>query len=308
MTEQATLSRDEYVGLGIATVAHVALVAWFLLHDQSPPRPLPIPERMEVSLAGEVSLTSTSPDPAPAQASVAPVLSADPAPEVEPDPAPPQPVRDTQPRATPPPPPPRPTARPTPTPTPRATTRPRPTPTPRATSRPSPTPTARASARPTPTPRATARPTGRPTTRPTPAPTATRGGGSRVGADFLEGAGSSQPNSNRGTPAAAAGPAVRASIQSAMARQIKPHWAAPQGVDVELLVTNVSWDLNPDGSLKGVPRIVSQTGVNDSNRPQAKLHQERAIRAIQLAAPFNLPAEYYDVWKSPRNVRFDRNF
>lgn len=93
-----------------------------------------------------------------------------------------------------------------------------------------------------------------------------------------------------------------------MARQIKPHWSAPQGVDVELLVTNISWDLNPDGSLKGVPRLVSQTGVNDSNRPQAKLHAERAIRAIQLAAPFNLPAEYYDVWKSPRNVRFDRNF
>ncbi len=101
---------------------------------------------------------------------------------------------------------------------------------------------------------------------------------------------------------------MRASIQSAMARQVKPHWTAPQGVDVELLVTNLSWDLNPDGSLKGVPRVVSQTGVNDSNRAQAKLHQERAIRAVQLAAPFNLPEEYYDVWKSPRNVRFDRNF
>jgi hypothetical protein len=53
--------------------------------------------------------------------------------------------------------------------------------------------------------------------------------------------------------------------------------------------------------------VERQEGITASNRPQAQLHAERAIRAVQLAAPFDLPEEYYDVWKSPRNVKFDRN-
>ena len=51
------------------------------------------------------------------------------------------------------------------------------------------------------------------------------------------------------------------------------------------------------GTLKGTPRVVSQTGINDSNRPQASLHAERAIRAVQLAAPFNLPTQFYSRWR-----------
>ena len=32
---------------------------------------------------------------------------------------------------------------------------------------------------------------------------------------------------------------------------------------------------------------------------------EQAIRAVRLAAPFNLPEEFYDKWKTV-NSRFDR--
>ena len=81
---------------------------------------------------------------------------------------------------------------------------------------------------------------------------------------------------------------------------------APQGVDAEQLVTVLSFELNPDGSLKGRPRVVSQSGVTDSNRPQQQLHAERAIRAVQLAAPFDLPDEFYDKWKRVSQLRFDR--
>jgi len=249
----ANLSREERIGLGIAALAHVALVAALVLQVQDEPTALPIPERMTVSLADEVSLEATAPDPSPeSQAAVAPVLSPEPAPVVEREP-----VREIS------------------RPTPRQTVAPRPTP--------------------------------RPTARPAPRPTQTRApGGSRIGADFLPGAGSSERSDERGAPAATFGPAEQASLQQAINRQLKPHWSAPQGVDAEQLVTVLAWELNADGSLAGRPRIVSQSGITDSNRPQSALHAERAIRAVQLAAPFELPEEFYSRWRRIREWRFDR--
>ncbi len=255
MVSLAHLKREERIGLGVAAAAHVALLLALMFDAWDDRQALPMPERMEVSLASEVSLESTAPDPnAEPRAAVAPVLAPEPAPPVE---AQPEPVI-------------------------RERTRPEQRPT----------------VRERPTPRATRTPEPRETQPPT---------GGTLGSDFLEGITTGERNDTRGTPAQRAGPAVQASIGSAMARQIKPHWNAPQGVDAERLVTILSWDLNPDGSLKGRPRIERQEGINDSNRPQASLHAERAIRAVQLAAPFDLPEEYYDVWKSPRNIRFDRN-
>jgi hypothetical protein len=252
MASFAHLSREERIGLGIAAAAHVALVGALVWQVRDDPTALPIPERMSVSLADEVSLESTAPDPsAEPQASIAPVLSPEPEPVIEPEP-----VREI--------------SRPTPRQTARATERPTPAPTPRA------TPTRQA-------------------------------GGTRLGDDFLEGVGGSQRSNDRGRPAERAGPAERASIAQAIVRQLKPHWSAPQGADADKLVTVLAWELNPDGTLKGRPRVVRQTGITDSNRPQASLHAERAIRAVQLAAPFDLPDEYYDAWKSIRDATFDRN-
>ena len=255
MASFAQLSREERIGLGIAAAAHVALVAALVLQVRDEPTALPIPERMSVSLADEVSLQSTAPDPsAEPQASIAPVLSPEPEPVVEP-----QPIREIV------------------RPTPRETVAPRPTP--------------RASERPTPTP------------RPSPARPA---GGTRLGDDFLQGVGGSERSDSRGTPAATFGAAEQASLQQAINRQLKPHWSAPSGVDAEKLVTVLAWELNADGSLAGRPRVVSQTGITDSNRPQAALHAERAVRAVQLAAPFDLPEEFYDRWRRIREWRFDR--
>jgi protein TonB len=251
MASFAHLSREERIGLGIAAAAHVALVGALVWQVRDQPTALPIPERMSVSLADEVSLESTAPDPsAEPQASIAPVLSPEPEPAVEPEP-----VREI--------------TRPVPRPTARATQRPTPAPTPRATS-----------------------------TR--------QAGGTRLGDDFLRGVGGSERTNDRGSPAATFGAAEAASLIQAISREIKPHWTAPQGVDAEKLVTVLSFELNPDGSLKGTPRVVSQSGVTDSNRPQQQLHAERAIRAVQLAAPFDLPDEFYDKWKRVSSLRFDR--
>jgi hypothetical protein len=136
-------------------------------------------------------------------------------------------------------------------------------------------------------------------------PSQKSGGGSRLGDDFLKGV-SSGERSDAGTPAAAFGAAERASLQSAINRQLKPYWRAPEGLDVEKLDTVLTWDLNPDGSLKGRPRLVSQTGKTASNEPQQRRHVEQAIRAVELAAPFDLPAQFYDRWKR-LTWHFDRN-
>lgn len=267
MASFAHLSREERIGLGVAAAAHVALVAALVLQVRDDPTPLPIPERMTVSLANEVSLKSTAPDPsAEPQAAIAPILAPEPAPAPVPEPV--------------------------------VTQAPRPEPRPQPTRPPVTRPTAAPTAKPSP----------KPTSRPTPAPSPRQtqaGGGSRVGSDFLEGTAGSERNNAKGTPATTFGAAEAASLNSAISREIRPHWSAPQGVDAEKLVTLVRFRLNPDGSLDGRPTCVRQSGETPSNAAQKSLHCERAIRAVQLAAPFDLPDEFYDKWKLVTST-FDR--
>lgn len=106
-------------------------------------------------------------------------------------------------------------------------------------------------------------------------------------------------------PATKIGAAEQASLQQAIARQLRPHWKPPSGAGAEDLVTILAFDLNPDGSLNGRPRVVRQVGLTDANRPQARRHQELAIRAVQLAEPFDLPPNLYNGWKRISNWRFD---
>ena len=274
----ANLRREERIGLGIALALHVALGVALLL--QPPTRkPLPAVEKMTVNLATDVGLEATAPEPVPeSAAAIAPTLAPEPAPPSELQPQmdalvqPPRPI---------------------------ATTPPRPKPIPRATNRPVPRPTS-ASDEPRRRPDA---PASQSRSAPKPKPA----GGSRIGADFLPGAGSSTTTRETRVPASQIGASAKASIIQAIARQIKPHWSAPQGADAEQLVTILAFKLNPDGSLAGTPRVVSQSGVTDANRPQMKLHAERAVRAVQLAAPFDLPDEYYEAWKSINGARFDGN-
>lgn len=265
------LRRDEGLALLIAIAAHVGLV--MVLTMRPTPIPLPPPERITVTLSDEVGLTSTSPSVAPAAAEQAPELGEQaaqpqPAPEVQPAP------------------------KPAPKPMPQATVAQPPKPTPPAKAQP-------AKAVPgKPAPQSVNAPPAKPTTRP---------GASRIGDDFLKGTPGGTAKAAPGpAPAATIGPAVRSALAGAISRQLKPKWVAPQGAEAELLVTILTWDLNPDGSLAGNPRLVRQEGVTDANRSQAGRHVEQAIRAVRLAAPFNLPDEYYPAWKRVVAFRFDR--
>jgi hypothetical protein len=67
---------------------------------------------------------------------------------------------------------------------------------------------------------------------------------------------------------------------SAISRAIKLKWHAPQGVDVDKLVTVLSWELNPDGSLR--PPVASADRMNDPIVLR-RVYGENAIRAVELS-------------------------
>ena len=297
--ERPGISREERIGLAVAIAAHVGLVAWLAL---APSRSTfqPPPERMTVSLSDEVAPEATSPEPM-AQA----------APETAPT------LGEAVPKSGPRPPGPLPTVTP-PEPVPHAIASPLPRPAPPV-ARPMPRPVAKPAPRPAPPlAKPSAKPAAKPATKPaantgTPGDTRTRGrpdapaGASRVGSDFLKGIpGGEARGAAQNPPAARAGPQVAASLAQAISRALKPRWNAPQGAEADQLVTVLTFDLNPDGSLAGRPRVVSQSGVTDANRAQQARHAEQAIRAVQLAAPYDLPAQYYPLWKHVASFRFDR--
>lgn len=165
-------------------------------------------------------------------------------------------------------------------------------------------------AQPKPTPKPVAKPLSMPVTKPAPAkPVQTRAQPQRkpgLSRDLVSGLSDAQSSSTEnGTPANAVSAAVASSIGAEIRRQLKPFWKSPTGSDVELLRTTLMVHLNRDGSINGSPTLDGQTGANESNRGQAKLHVDQAIKAVRLAAPFKLPAEYYDAWKVIRPT-FDK--
>lgn len=289
MAALANLTSEERIGLLVAGAAHVAIAWWLVTQQPPPPPPAPkLPERMVVSISSDVGLVSTAPDAVseaarPARSSLDSAPQSEPVPRYDPPPVP----RPTPSAA------PTPSPRPTPTPSARATRTPRATPTP--------TPRATRAARATPTPSASSRP------RATPTPTASSSPRRReTGFDgAFSGGGTSETSSDTGTQAETIGPRERSAIGDQVRRQLRPHWQAPQGVDAELLTTTVRFSLNRDGSLAGSPTCTSQTGETASNRNQLATHCERAIRAVRLAAPFNLPERLYDGWRTI-NSTFDR--
>lgn len=274
--ERTAIRAEERTGLVVAVVLHLALVALLVVQGLVPAPVIEPPQRMTVSLAEDVGMAATAPDPvAESRASTAPTMEPNPAPAPEQDqPAPPQLERPVPPQVQ------------SPVPVPRAAPDPRPR------RRPDPP---RTQAQPQPAPPA-------PATRAESAPrnppkSSARSGGSRLGDNFLEGAGASTSTSETRVPASQIGNSAKASIIQAVARQIKPHWEPPNGPEVDKIVSYVRFRLNPDGTLSGRPEVVRQTGVNDTNRAQAGRHAEQAVRAVQLAAPFELPQEYYEAWK-----------
>ena len=287
------MDRAEATGLGVAVAGHGVLLGVLSLGfaTATTKKPLLLSEPVEVSFVEEVAAVSTAPAPsdeAPAaklaeiEGPVEPVTP--PPPAIEPAPAP-----------LPEPPAPPPLAS-----TPKAVARPQPV-APKPASRRQPPksapPQAKAApAKPAPANPAPAKAAAQPAQRTAPAAKPQARPTGRL-SGLLTGL-SDRDTESRATapPAKAAGPAVQASLASEVRRQLKPHWKAPSGADVELLRTQVTVTLAPNGSVQSIGEVTT-SGQTASNRAQVKLHQEHAVRAVRLAAPFRLPSEYYDAWK-----------
>jgi outer membrane biosynthesis protein TonB len=260
------MDRAEAAGLGVATAGHLALLAALSVGFAATRMPVPKSDPIEVAFVEEVGPDSTAPTPS----------AAEPAPLQAPEEGPPAPAMPAPPPVQPVPQP----ALATPAPALKPAARsapPKPSPTP---------PKPAAAAKPAAAKPAVSHPTGRLS-------------------GLLTGVSDRNSDSRSTTPpAAAAGPAVQASLGAEVRRQLKPHWKAPTGADAEQLRTEVVIALAENGQVTDI-RIVGTSGQTASNRPQVKLHQEQAARAVRLAAPFRLPAQYYEAWKSLK-VTFDK--
>lgn len=293
MATARTKQRErDALAVGGAVILHAALMAglYYAAKFGTPEVP-PKPKSIEVSIAEEVGSETTSLNEDTA-ASPAPELGEpEPAPFVEPEPAPvaeptPAPVATQAPKPS-----------PRPTPTPKPVVKPKQAQTPQAKPAAKPQqsqPKKQAAAKPQNA--VPAKKPGSPTGQNKPCTTAFCKNFSAPGKGQGTNANATKPGKSTGGPTAAE---ARRSIKLAIDGEIAGPWNRniPSGADVEKLVTVVQFRLNKDGTLAGEPRLVSQSGKTASNAPQQQLHLERAIRSIKQAAPFKLPAEYYDQWK-----------
>ena len=109
-----------------------------------------------------------------------------------------------------------------------------------------------------------------------------------------------------GTPAAKTGAEVRRTVNAALGPQIKPYLrgCAPSGLDINKIDTYVTLSLDRSGRLTGVS-YNKQTGLNDSNQPQAITVKDCIMQAVRSASPYSgLDPEYFDIWKThPMRMR-----
>lgn len=291
------MEKSERLGLSVALVGHVAVFAVLSLGIASRSELKMPTDPISVQLTDEVGLVSTAPNPT---RDAATATAPDIAPEIEkaapaPDSTPAPAVNRPEPPA------PKTIERPAP-PQPKAAERPRPAPTPKP-ARASPPPPAKPQpaekSKTAEKPKSSASTSTADRRRPDrPAPAAKAPRAPRIGSDFLEGVTDKASTSRSQTPpAAVAGPAVVASLQRELLRQVKPHWVPPTGADAEQLRTKVTVRLDESGNIVGSPSA-STSGVTASNRSQEALHKERAIAAVRRAAPFKFPPQYYSEWQT----------
>jgi hypothetical protein len=94
-------------------------------------------------------------------------------------------------------------------------------------------------------------------------------------------------------------------VLASAAAQVRRCYRSPRVASAgKQIVTRLAVRLNPDGTLAGLPALVSQSGLTPFNRPYAGRMAEAATLAVIRCAPLRLPPDLYPmVWE-----RFDLNF
>ena len=96
------------------------------------------------------------------------------------------------------------------------------------------------------------------------------------------------PIGHRQPPGAVMSAQAAANIAQAITRQVQPcaDRQVYPGPGAERIVTSLALSLNPDGSLRGRPRMTGQRGIDDENRRYAQRVADLAVNAfvVLLAA------------------------
>lgn len=266
------MDRAEKLGLGAAVGGHVVLLGAMALGLLISDEPLKKPEAISVSLIGEIAEVSTAPDAIQEE-------SAPPAPaEAEPAEPPPAPVMKVE------------------RPVEKQQAKPVPKPLVRETPPPAKTAVKKIAVKQPPAKAATApAKSGKGTTPAKP------GGLSKSFEDSISNIGKA-PGAGKavGTPAAKSAAEVRRSVTALLGPQIQRRVEAcsPTGIELNKIITTVTLSLDTSGKLINVS-YGGQTGITDSNRPQADPLKQCILQAVRAASPYsNLDPEYHDVWKS----------
>jgi outer membrane biosynthesis protein TonB len=91
--------------------------------------------------------------------------------------------------------------------------------------------------------------------------------------------------------------ASTASLADALRSQIAECWTPPAGApNVEKLIVDVRISLNRDGSIARPPQLASQSASAAASNPFVRAAAESALRAINVCAPYKLPADRYSDW------------
>jgi colicin import membrane protein len=83
-------------------------------------------------------------------------------------------------------------------------------------------------------------------------------------------------------------------LKGMLKQQLNACWRPPgTGGGEEVPVVGLHWELNPDGSLAGEPRVESAP-----NTTAGQVYAEAALRAVRMCSPFRLPPDKYEGgWK-----------
>jgi colicin import membrane protein len=84
-------------------------------------------------------------------------------------------------------------------------------------------------------------------------------------------------------------------LKGMLKSQLNGCWRPPgTGGGSDVPVVTLHWDMNPDGSIAGEPRVISAPSTT-----AGQVYTEAALRAVKMCAPFRLPPDKFEGgWKS----------